>query len=144
MAISAEDHLSALIPIGNGILQPVLSHRFRVRYYGSSLDKEEGMAMTRQTVNFKMDFKAKTISFDIQQPACIGRLIEVVAALVEDPGTITAEIMDGNDGVLSRYEFNFLECISHALVLDYENRLDSKSNPANHELVMKYRHMRSV
>lgn len=139
MSLLHEDKPSPKIAFP-GILMPLLSHRFQVRYFGSSITPDQGKALTSQTVNFKMNFKTKTVSFEIEQPAVFGDLIEVVETLVRAPGTITVEVMDGGDQVLSRFEFGSLECISHAFDLDYADGC----KPVRHQLVMKYIHMRSV
>lgn len=118
---------------------PVLAHRFRLRFSGIGAPSDRDV-LTAQVVKVKMDFKSKHVEFEIQQPAMVGQMMEVVNELVAHPGTIAVEIMDGGEGVSSRIEFTSLECISHEFALDYAKG----TRAVNHKLVMKYRQMYSV
>lgn len=118
---------------GHGILLPLIGHRFRIRFNGNSVRAAKDM-LSQQVVDFKVDGVAHTITFNIEQPAMVGEFFEAVLELVQAPGTITVEFMDGSDGVMSAIEFGGLESVSHSFVLDYA----ASSFAVRHALCMKY------
>lgn len=121
--------------IGAGILHPLVSYQFQIRF--GRLPQEDGALLSKQAINARMNFKDKTISIDIQQPLVYGSMVQIVSDLVERPGTITVDAMDGNGNAASSYVFDGLECASHNFDLDYAG----KTRVATHQLVFKYRHL---
>ena len=126
----------AELDAGKGILHPLLEHHFLIQYRSVRMSSEQLATLSRQTANFKMDFKNKHISFDIEQPR-IGDMISDVEEFVSNPAGVTMNTVDGSyESALSRIQFTMLECVSHELVMDY-----AKTHVATHRITMKYKTM---
>jgi len=116
-----------------GILQPLLEHRFIVQYRSKNMTPEQLHVLSKQTSNFKMDFKNKHISFEIEQAAS-GDMMSDIQEFVSHPMGVTMHTVDGSYGTsVSRTQFSMLECVSHELVMDY-----AKTQSAKHRITMKY------
>jgi hypothetical protein len=133
-------HDDDALKVGPGILMPMLQHRFQVRFKTFGFGETDLALLTASAVNVKMDFKNKTVRFDIQQPAAVGDMMVLIEELVAQPRAISVCAMDGGDGVIHRVEFTSLECVSHAYDLDYSKG----SAVAHHEMVMSYGMMKVV
>ena len=119
-----------------GILHPLLANKFRVLYRSGSFNNADHRELTAQTVRIKTDFKNKEIRFSVEQPIT-GEVLELMQDLVQHPGCVTVQAMDGDEGILSSMDFSQLKTVSHEFALDYA----SPSKVATHEVVMKYSHM---
>lgn len=120
-----------------GILMPMMQHRWMIEFGNTNLTLEAKHAMSMQTINVKMDYIKKTISFDIQQPAVLTELACVIADFVVSGfSTIKVNAMDGADNVLGYWIFDSLKAISHHFDLDY-----AQPGVATHKIEMKYGRM---
>lgn len=118
---------------GPGILCPLLANKFRVLYRSGNFSNVDHLELTAQTVRIKTDFKNKEISFSVEQPIT-GEVLELMQDLVQHPGCVTVQAMNGGEGVLSSMDFSQLRTVSHDFTLDYA----APCSVATHEVVMKY------
>jgi len=115
-----------------GILHPMLTHRFMIQYSAKDLNHLQTECMTRQTTNFKTNFKKREISFDIEQPM-LTDMIEAINTFVLSSGVrVTMCAMDGAGGVISKTEF-VGQVVSHSFDLDY-----AITGAAKHSITVKY------
>ena len=119
-----------------GILAPLLENRFVVQYRSKNMTSEQLHYLSKQTVNFKMDFKNKLISFEIEQ-AAFGDMITDVQEFISNPTGVTMNTVDGGyNKAVTRIQFAMLDCVSHELALDYAN-----AGVAKHKITMQYQSM---
>ena len=136
MATLTRTPTPADIDAGKGILRPLLEHHFIIQYRSACMSAEQLATLSKQTANFKMDFKNKHISFDIEQ-LWLGDMICDVQEFVSSPTGVTMNIVDGTyETAMSRIQFTFLECVSHELIMDY-----AKTHVATHRITMQYKSM---
>ena len=96
-----------------GILQPNLEYRFRVEML-YNFSEEARFALTRQTVNCKMNYFKKTVSIDIEQAQSLPDIHELVCDnLVGTLGKITI--------ITPLYKLFLLncQCVDHTFNFDY-------------------------
>lgn len=116
--------------IGTGILIPNLAHRFVVQFRFQH-SEEASDQLARQVVNCKMNYLKKTVTIDLEQPAPIADVHDVIFdSIVNSHGPGNIRI------ITDHYELGLLRCrcIDHQYDLDYV----AKSEAATHRLTFEF------
>lgn len=127
---------SALPGIGDGILMPMLTHRFKL-----SLSQLGQQVFGNQVRRVEIDLLAKKIHVDVEQPLAdcglfneIGELCSSIAAPI-----VYISHMAGDGNATCRLEFRHCKVIDHKYCLDY-----AVTEIATHQLVFEFKEMRLV
>jgi hypothetical protein len=112
---------------GSGILQPALSHRFRVVFNSRQsnpniIQTQQFMPLTAQVHDVTVDYFNKLLNLNIEQ-SIVGEEHQLIMELVNAPitPTIRIDILNGNEAIYHSTEFQ-CKPISHNLVYDYSAR----------------------
>lgn len=102
--------------IAEGILLPLMAHRFRVLF-----PSRYPPVLTAQVTKCAMSFSAKTLSIVIEQSNADVGLLEAVAEIMgsRSPQKIVVDMMTGAGETVSRINFLGLCAVNHEFVLDY-------------------------
>lgn len=121
--------------VGEGILQPVLQHRWWFRYQGNNLINSHKMSV--QVVRCAIDLKNSTIDIEIEENVR-GDVVEAIAQLVHITNfKCNIDALDGQGDYHFSNEFLYVNVVNHLVEYDY-----SLNGIVIHKLTLSYKHMR--
>lgn len=120
--------------IGDGILMPLLEHRFMVRFGERDFTEEGVDLISKQTIMISQDAVDKTLYTEIEQPlAFADQFFELISDLATNRIEIDLYATDGNGEKAILATFKHCQCIKHNFELNYAN-----SGIATHKMTFSY------
>lgn len=117
---------------GEGILHPVLSNRWKLRFSGSNRIVQPNNILTNQTVFCKLDMLKKKAHVKVEQ-SIIGEEYYQIQNLHNGKFTLRIDVVDGNDSVHYAIMLYSCELTKHEHDFDY-----STSGILYHDLEISY------